>query len=189
MVGKGYEKRQMNTGALVRSDDGFGSAFSGDESLPRSIASDGRRWVLFLHVLVHLAALVFNIIACIKMWSDFPQTQMKVGATIAAAMHGIGILTLLALAASEVKQIAFVVSITMIYTLLLCGLLSTVSMFIFTFRSDDLLMASHWQYYASLFFQVMGLSFLLANSLNMAAHGDVAYESTVVVSEEKITLA
>lgn len=191
MVGNGYEKRQMNTGALVRPDGGFGSAFSGDEKLPRSIASDGRRWVLFLHVLIHIIALVFNILSCIKMWSDFPQTTMKVAATVAAAMHGIGILTLLALAASEVKQVAFVVSITFILTFLLSGLLSTLTMFVFTFRSDDLLTSSHWQYYVSLFFQLMGLSFLLANMLNMAAHGDVAFEpkTNVVVSSEKAVAA
>ena len=179
---KGFEKgRLATTGSLIDPDAGFGSAFTGDDMLPRSIASDGRRWVLFLHVIVHLVALVFNILSCVQMWETFPQSQMQVGVTVAAAMHGVGILTLLALAASEVKQIAFVVSLSFIYTFLLSGLLATVTMFVFTFRSDDLLTEPHWMYYGSLFFQILGLSMLLSNSLNMAAHGDRSTQSVETV--------
>jgi hypothetical protein len=165
------------TGALVDPDKGLGSAFAGDGMLPRSIASDGRRWVLFLHVLVHLIALGFNIYSCIMMWSDFEQTQIQVGVTVATAMHGIGILCLLALAASEVKQIAFVVSLSFIYAFLLSGLLSTVVAFIFTFRSDDKLTEPHGGYYTAVFFQTLGLSMLTACALNMAAHGDLAMDA------------
>jgi len=165
------------TGALVDPDAGFGSAFNGDGMLPRSIASDGRRWVLFLHVIVHLAALGFNVYSCIMMWGDFKQTQVQVGVTVATAMHGIGILCLLALAASEVKQVAFVVSLSFIYAFLLSGLLSTVAAFVFTFRSDDKLTEPHWAYYTTGFLQVLGLSMLTACSLNMAAHGDVAMDA------------
>ena len=165
------------TGALMDPDSGFRNAFDGDGMLPRSIASDGRRWVLFLHVIVHLAALGFNIYSCIMMWEDFTQTQVQVGATVAAAMHGIGIICLLALAASEVKQVAFVVSLSFIYAFLLSGLLSTVAAFVLTFRSDNKLTAPHWAYYTTGFLQVLGLAMLTANALNMAAHGDVAMDA------------
>lgn len=143
--------------------------------LPRSIASDGRRGVLIFHVLTHVLALAANIVSCVFMWDDFVQTQMQTGATVAAAMHGIGILFLLSLAASEVKQVAFVVSLAFIYTFLGCGLVATAMMAIFTFRSDDKLTEPHWLYYATIFLQTLGLSFLTACSLNMAAHGDVAF--------------
>ena len=171
-----FEQRGVKTGVLLNPDAGFGSAFAGDEALPRSIASDGRRWVLFIHVLVHVAALAFNIISCVHMWDTFPQTQIQVAATVAAAMHGCGILTLLALAASEVKQLNFVVSVSFIFCFLISGLLSTLTVFTFTFRSDDLLTQGHWAYYCALFFQILGLSMLLACSLNMSSHGDVAFD-------------
>ena len=165
-----------STGALVDPAKGLGSAFDGDGLLPRSVASDGRRWVLFLHVIVHAAALTFNILACINMWSDFEQLQIEVGATVATAMHGIGILTLLALAASEIKQVAFVVSNALITSFLLSGLLATCAMIIFTFRSDDKLTPPHWMYYASVYCQTLGLSMYAANVVNMAAHGDEAID-------------
>ena len=130
-------KQAPNTGILYNADQGFGSTFQGDSNLPRSIASDGRRSVLILHVLVHVLALTANIVSCIYMWDDFTQTQMQTGATVAAVMHGLGILCLLALAASEVKQIAFVISLSFIYTFLGCGLVATAMMANFTFRSDD----------------------------------------------------
>jgi len=110
------------------------------------------------------------------MWDDFVEVQMQVGATIAAAMHGIGILCLLSLAASEVKQIAFVISLAFIYTFLWFGLVTTAIMATFTFRSDDLLTEPHWLYYCTLFLQVLGLSLLTACSLNMAANGDMAMD-------------
>ena len=172
-----------STGVLFNAQQGVGSAFAGDDMMPRSIASDGRRWVLFLHLLTHLGGLVFNIFACVEMWNDFPQDQMKVGATVAAAMHGVGILCLLALAASEVKQVAFVVSLAFIYAFLFSGLLSSVLMMVFTFRSDDLLTSPHWMYYSAIFLQTLGLSFLTACSLNMAANADVAFAKTVETAE------
>lgn len=169
-------KQAPNTGILYNANEGFGSTFQGDSMLPRSIASDGRRSVLIFHVLTHVLALAANIVSCVYMWDDFVQTQMQTGATVAAAMHGIGILCLLSLAASEVKQIAFVVSLSFIYTFLGCGFVATAMMAIFTFRSDDKLTEPHWLYYATLFFQALGLSFLTACSLNMAAHGDLAFD-------------
>ena len=171
-----------NTGILYHSDEGFGSTFQGDSMLPRSIASDGRRSVLILHVLVHVLALAANIVSCVYMWDDFTQTQMQVGATVAAAMHGVGIIFLLSLAASEVKQIAFVVSLSFIYTFLGCGLVATAAMATFTFRSDDKLTEPHWLYYCTLFLQVLGLSMLTACSLNMAANGDVAHDKKKAVA-------
>ena len=73
---------------------------------------------------------------------------MQTGAIAAAAMHGAGVVCLLALAASEVKQVAFVVSLAFIYSFLLSGLLATAMMAIFTFRSDDVLTEPHWLYYS-----------------------------------------
>jgi len=170
-------KQAPNTGVLYNANDGFGSTFQGDSVLPRSIASDGRRSVLVFHVLVHVLALAANIVSCVYMWDDFVQTQMQTGVTVAAAMHGIGIVCLLALAASEVKQLAFVVSLAFIYTFLGCGLVASAMMAVFTFRSDDKLTEPHWLYYTSLFLQALGLSLLTACSLNMAAHGDVAFDA------------
>jgi hypothetical protein len=167
-------KQAPNTGILYNADQGFGSTFEGSSSLPRSIASDGRRSVLILHVLVHVLALTSNIVSCVYMWDDFTQVQMQTGATVAAVMHGIGILSLLSLAASEVKQIAFVVSLSVIYTFLWCGLVATATMASFTFRSDDVLTEPHWLYYITIFLQILGISLLTACSLNMAAHGDLA---------------
>ena len=174
--------KQAGTGVLYNSADGFGSTFQGDSLLPRSIASDGRRSVLILHVLVHVLALVANITSCIFMWDSFTQTQMQVGATVAAGMHGVGILLLLSLAASEVKQVAFVISLAVIYTFLGCGLVATAAMGTFTFRSDDKLTESHWLYYTTIFLQVFGLSLLTACGLNMAANGDNAHEKKAVVA-------
>lgn len=182
-------KQAPNTGILYNSNEGFGSTFQGDSMLPRSIASDGRRSVLIFHVLVHVLALAANIVSCVYMWDDFVQTQMQTGATVAAAMHGIGILCLLSLAASEVKQVAFVVSLAFIYTFLGCGLVATAMMAIFTFRSDDKLTEPHWLYYATLFLQVLGLSLLTACSLNMAAKGDVAIDEKPVATPSPATAA
>lgn len=105
------------------------------------------------------------------------QTQRQTGAIVAAAMHGVGIVCLLALAASEVKQIAFVVSLAFIYSFLLSGLLATAMMSVFTFRSDDKLTEPHWLYYITLYLQTLGLALLTACSLNMAAKGDVATDA------------
>lgn len=178
--------KKMDTGVLFNADDGFGSAFAGNEMLPRSIASDGRRWVLFLHLIVHLAGLACNIAACVFMWQDFPQTQMKTGVTVAVVMHGVGILSLLGLAASEAKQLAFVVSISFIYTFLFSGLASTCVMAIFTFRSDDKLTESHPLYYAAAFLQILGISMLTACSLNMAANNDEAFAKKKIAEAESL---
>jgi hypothetical protein len=53
------------TGALFDPSKGVGSTFGGDAGLPRSIASDGRRWILFTHVSVHILALVANIVSAL----------------------------------------------------------------------------------------------------------------------------
>ena len=70
--------KQQDTGVL------WGDAgIAGSDSLPRSIASDGRRSVLILHVLVHLVALASNIVFCVFFLGDFVQTMMKTGAIVA----------------------------------------------------------------------------------------------------------
>ena len=53
------------TGALFDPSKGVGSTFGGDAGLPRSIASDGRRWILFTHVSVHILALAANIVSAL----------------------------------------------------------------------------------------------------------------------------
>ena len=174
--------KSANTGILYNADQGFGSTFQGDDLLPRSVASDGRRSVLFLHVIVHILALAANIVSCVYMWDDFVQTQMQTGATVAAALHGIGILLLLSLAASEVKQLAFVVSMSLIYTFLGAAVVATAAMSVFTFRSDDKLTEPHWLYYTSIFLQVFGLSLFTSCALNMAAKGDVAVDKAPVAA-------
>lgn len=130
-------KLQPGTGALFDPSTGFGSTFAGDSKLPRSIASDGRRWVLLTHVLVHVVALSFNVISAVYFYGDFVQSQMRVGAIVAVVMHGLGILALLALAAAEMKQLAYVVGMSLILSFLLSALCATVGMMVFTFRSDD----------------------------------------------------
>jgi heme A synthase len=169
-----------STGLLVDPDAGFANGLSGDKKLPRSIASDGRRPVLFFHIMVHVVAFAFNVAACICMWDEYKElSQIKTGVTVATAMHGIGIICLIALAASEFKQLAFVVSVAFIYTFLLCGLLATVVMAAFTFHSDRTPTTPHWLYYVTILFQVLGFSMLTSNALNMAAHGDVAMDANV----------
>jgi len=168
-------KQALNTGVLYNANEGFGSTFQGDSILPRSIASDGRRSVLIFHVLTHVIALAANIVSCVYMWGDVVSTTQRTKATVAAAMHGIGILCLLSLAASEVKQVAFVVSLALIYTFLGCGLVATAISASFTFQNDEL-NEPYWLYYTTIFFQALGLSLLTACSLNMAAHGDVAFD-------------
>ena len=162
------------TGVLYNAEVGFGSTFAGDSSLPRSIASDGRRWVLFFHVFVHLAALGTNIASTFFMFDSFPQDTMRAGTLVATIAHGVGILSLLALAASELKQVAFVVSMALIYSFLLTGVLSTSVMAVFTFRSDDKVTEPYWLYAISVYLQTLGIAFLTACSLNMAANGDVS---------------
>ena len=164
------------TGILFNKDEGFGSTFEGDKMLPRSIASDGRRGVLVLHVLTHLLALAANIVSCYYLYDDFEQSQIQVAAIVACATHGIGILCLLALAASEIKQVAFVVTLAFVYTCLGCGLMASAVTAVFTFRSDDRLTTPHWLYYTTCALQAFGISMLTACSLNMAAHGDLAVE-------------
>lgn len=153
---------QPGTGALFDPKDGFGSTFAGDSRLPRSIASDGRRFVLMLHVLIHVAALCLNIVSCVFFYNDFvqsqvrhthsnlpcaashhqqvlthsPPAQMRVGAIVAVVLHALGILALLALAAAELKQLAYTVGMSLIFSFLLSALCATVGMMIFTFRSD-----------------------------------------------------
>lgn len=126
-------------GALFDPSKGVGSTFGGDAELPRSIASDGRRWLLFSHVLVHILALAANIVSAVYFFGDFAQMQMKVGCIVAVSMHGLGILALLALAAAELKQLAYVFGMAVIFSFLLSALSATVGMAIFTFRSDDVL--------------------------------------------------
>ena len=123
-----------NTGALFDPNAGAGSVFAGSSNIPRSIASDGRRWVLFLHVIVHIAAIAFNVVNTIFIFRDFSQTQIQTVATIATAMHGVGVLCLLALAASELKQVAFVVSMSFILSFLVSALFATTILSTFTFR-------------------------------------------------------
>ena len=137
--------KQPNTNALFNPDKGVADAFGGDMPLPRSIASDGRRTVLALHVIVHLAALAFNIVACVHAYSTFPQSQIQVGVITAAAVHGVGILCLLALAASEIKQVAFVLSMSFIMWSLFTALLASVTMLVFTYvRSHRLTTKSNF---------------------------------------------
>ena len=168
-----------NTGALFDPDAGAGSVFAGSSNIPRSIASDGRRWVLFLHVIVHITAICFNVVNTIFIFRDFAQTQIQTVATVATAMHGVGVLALLALAASELKQVAFTVSVSFILSFLMSALMATAVLATFTFRSDDLLTDSHWLGYSAAYLQTLGLGFVVANALNMAAFGDLAIDKKV----------
>lgn len=163
------------TGALFNPDKGVADAFGGSSPLPRSIASDGRRSVLALHVLVHLAALAFNIVAAIYAFDTFPQSQIQVGVVTAAAVHGVGILCLLALAASEIKQLAFVLSVSFILWALSTALIASVLMLVFSYRTDDLMTTPLWTGATSVILQTFGISLLIANTLNMAAHADNAF--------------
>jgi len=167
--------KQPHTSALFNPDKGVADAFGGSSPLPRSIASDGRRSVLALHVLVHVAALAFNIVAAVHAFSEFPQSQIKTGVSTAAAVHGVGILCLLALAASEIKQVAFVLSVSFIYWALFTALLASVTMLVFTYRTDDVLTTEHWAGATSVILQTLGISMLIANTLNMASHADNAF--------------
>jgi hypothetical protein len=128
-----------NTGALFDPDAGAGSVLAGTSNIPRSIASDGRRWVLFFHVMIHILAIAANVVNTVLMNRDFSQSQIKVASIVATAMHGAGVLALLALAAAELKQVSFVVSMGMIYSFLVSALIATAVTATFTFRSDDLL--------------------------------------------------
>lgn len=175
------------TNALFDPSTGAGSVFAGDNNIPRSLASDGRRWVLFLHVLVHIGALACNVFNTVFMNRDFEQTQIKTVSIVATVMHGIGVLSLLALAASEMKQITFVVSMSLILSFLLSALLATAVVSTFTFRSDDMLTTSHTVYYASTYLQTLGLSFIAACAFNMAANGDVAIDKKPVVVTDVAT--
>lgn len=167
--------KQRDTSALFDPDRGILDAFGGPDPLPRSIASDGRRSVLALHVLVHLAALAFNVVACVHAFRSFEQTQIKTGVIVAAAVHGVGILCLLALAASEIKQVAFVLSVSFIFWSLFTALLASVTMLTFTYRSDDALTVEHWSGAVSVILQTLGVSMFMANILNMAANADLAF--------------
>jgi len=169
----------MQTGALFDPARGVGDAFGGPNPLPRSIASDGRRTVLALHVLVHLAALAFNITACVFAYDTFEQTQIKTGAITAAAVHGVAILCLLALAASEIKQVAFVLSVSFIFWAFFTALMASVVTLVFTYRTDDILTTEHWTGATSVILQTLGISFFLANALNMAANDDIAFDKAV----------
>ena len=172
-----------NTGALFDPDAGVGSVFAGSSNIPRSIASDGRRWVLFLHVIVHICAIGCNIVNTIFLCRDFSQTQIQVATIVATSMHAIGVLSLLALAAAELKQVAFTVSMGAIFSFLFSALVATAITATFTFRSDDLLTDSHWLFYASAYLQTLGLGLVLSNSLNLAANGDRAVDKAAAPAE------
>jgi len=163
-----------NTGILFDSKQGPASVVSGSGMLPRSIASDGRRSVLFAHVCVHLAALAFNIICCVYGYENFPQNTMKGLIITAVATHGCGILALLALAAAERKQIAFTFGLAFVFFALLCGFAASVVSIVFSFRSDDEVTEGLWAGYVTISLQLLGFSFLLSTSLNMASFGDDA---------------
>ena len=166
-----FQHESIKTGIIV---------FNGKRTttgIPRSLASDGRWSVLVLHVLVHAAGLAFNVAACIHMWQTAPEVKAQVGVTVAVAMHGIGIGALLTLAASEIKQLAFVVSMSFIYAFLLTAIFATAVMLTSTLEaSDSKYTTPHWLYYGSLFLQATGLSMLTANALNIAAHHDEAFD-------------
>ena len=123
-----------NTGALFDPDAGAGSVLAGTSKIPRSIASDGRRWVLFFHVIIHILAIAANVVNTVLMNRDFSQSQIKVASIVATAMHGAGVLALLALAAAELKQVSFVVSMGLIYSFLVSALIATAVTATFTFR-------------------------------------------------------
>ena len=123
-----------NTGALFDPDAGAGSVLAGTSNIPRSIASDGRRWVLFFHVIIHILAIAANVVNTVLMNRDFSQSQIKVASIVATAMHGAGVLALLALAAAELKQVSFVVSMGLIYSFLVSALIATAVTATFTFR-------------------------------------------------------
>lgn len=97
-------------------------------------------------------------------------------------MHFLGILALLALAAAELKQLAYVFGMAVIFSFLLSALCATVGMAVFTFRSDDVLTEPHYLYYASIWLQTLGLGFLGACSLHMASKGDVAIDAVATVA-------
>jgi hypothetical protein len=135
---------------------------------------------LLTHVLVHVIALVANVVSCIYFYGDFAQSMMRIGAVVSVGMHGLGVLALLALAAAEMKQLAYVVGMALILSFLLSALCATVGMMVFTFRSDDHLTSSHWLYYLSAYFQCLGIGFVVACSLLMASKGDVAIDAKKV---------
>lgn len=123
-----------NTGALFDPDSGASSVIAGANNIPRSIASDGRRWVLFFHVIIHILAIAANVVNTVLMNRDFSQSQIKISSIVATAMHGAGVLALLALAAAEMKQVSFVVSMGLIYSFLVSALIATAVTATFTFR-------------------------------------------------------
>ena len=176
------------TDALFDPDRGIVDTFGGPNPLPRSIASDGRRTVLALHVLVHVAALGFNIAASVQAYETFSQTRVQTGVIVAVAVHSVGILCLLALAASEIKQVAFVLSVSFILWALFTSLLASVAMLAFAYHAEDLLTTEHGAGTVSVILQTLGISMLIANALNMAANADVAFsgnaEVTLLTAEE-----
>jgi len=165
----------QKTSALYDPSKGWQS-IGGSMQLPRSIASDGRRWILALHVLIHLAAVAFHCAAVVYMYESFQQSQIKTAAVTAVIYHGLAVLGLLALAAAEQKQIKFIFSLTLIYGGLLAGLCESIALYVLTFRSDDLLTNEHWLYSSSVYLQAIGLAFVTVCALNMAANGDVAID-------------
>jgi len=173
-----------STGALFDPDAGAGSVLAGTSNIPRSIASDGRRWVLFFHVIIHILAIAANVVNTVLMNRDFAQSQVKVASIVATAMHGAGVLALLALAAAELKQVSFVVSMGLIYSFLVSALIATAVTATFTFRSDDLLTDSHWLFYTSGYLQTLGFGLVISNSLNMAANGDQAIDKKAAPAPE-----
>ena len=162
-----------NTGILY-GDGGAASLVSGDSRLPRSIASDGRRSVLLFHVAVHVMALTFNAITCAYAFDSFPQTTMRVLVILAVALHAVGIVALLALAASQRRQIAYTFGLSFVFFGLLAGLSASIVSIVFSFRSDDKMTVPLWAGYGTIALQLLGFSLLLSTSLGMASHGDDA---------------
>lgn len=163
-----------STGILFDPKAGVTGAFSGKSAMPRSVASDGSTMKLVLHVLVHVVALAFHIIACVDIFGSFPQSQMKVASVVAVVMHFLAIVGVLVLAGFFVKQVANTLTFGFVLSFLISAFAGSLAMMVFSFRSDDVLDTSHWALYASVYMQSLGLGLVLANALNMAANGDNA---------------
>jgi hypothetical protein len=141
--------------------------------LPRSYASNGERWFLYLHVVLHLAAFATTLAGGVQLRSTHQFDNMLWLVGVTSGSHAMAIIILLGTAAWADFPTEYVLLTSFNFFLFLATGGLTCAQFALTVSTDPVIMSKveHPLLYSGIFLQAAAFSCFLACVVNLAANG------------------